>query len=71
VIHYRKADGRTAPKVFKLSSRRLMPGEEIAIARRHSLQDRSTRRHHPGTHAVELQVNGERHGRIEFLLSPD
>jgi hypothetical protein len=71
VIHYRKADGRRAPKVFKLSSRRLGPGEEIAIARRHSFQDRSTRRHHPGTHALELQVNGERHGRTEFLLAPD
>ena len=70
VIHYRKADGRTAPKVFKLSSRRLAPGAEIAINRRHSFQDRSTRRHHPGMHAVELQVNGQRHGRSDFLLSP-
>lgn len=71
VIHYRKADGRSAPKVFKLSSRRLPPGAEIAMTRRHSFQPRSTRRHHPGVHAVELQVNGERHGRCEFHLSPE
>jgi hypothetical protein len=68
VIHYQKANGRTAPKVFKLSERRLGAGERIDISRRHSFQDRSTRRHHPGQHAVELQVNGERYGRAEFIL---
>lgn len=68
VIHYRKANGRTAPKVFKLSERRLGPGERIDIGRRHSFRDLSTRRHHPGLHAIELQVNGERYGRAEFIL---
>jgi 3-methyladenine DNA glycosylase AlkC len=68
VIHYQKANGRTAPKVFKLSTRNLSPGEHIAIGRRHSFQTRSTRRHHPGQHAVELQVNRERYGRTEFVL---
>ncbi|HTK62067.1 MAG TPA: DNA alkylation repair protein [Pseudonocardia sp.] len=68
VIHYLKANGRTAPKVFKLSERRLGAGERIDIGRRHSFRTRSTRRHHPGPHAVELQVNGERYGRAEFIL---
>jgi hypothetical protein len=68
VIHYQKANGRTAPKVFKLSERRIGAGERIDIGRRHSFRTRSTRRHHPGPHAVELQVNGERYGRAEFML---
>jgi 3-methyladenine DNA glycosylase AlkC len=69
VIHYRKANGTTAPKVFKLSTRSLKPGETIGITRRHSFKVISTRRHHPGGHAVEMQVNGVRHGRGDFTLT--
>ncbi|MDQ0674279.1 hypothetical protein QFZ36_001840 [Pseudarthrobacter siccitolerans] len=28
----------------------------------------TTRVHHPGLHALELQINGTVHGRTEFLL---
>jgi 3-methyladenine DNA glycosylase AlkC len=69
VIHYRKANGTTSPKVFKLSTRSLKPGETIGITRRHSFKVISTRRHHPGRHAVEMQVNGVRHGRGDFTLT--
>ncbi|HEY0536892.1 MAG TPA: DNA alkylation repair protein [Actinoallomurus sp.] len=69
VIHYRKANGATAPRVFKLSTRSLKPGETLTITRRHSFKVISTRRHHPGPHAVEMQVNGVRHGRGDFTLT--
>jgi hypothetical protein len=70
VIHYRKANGGTAPKVFKLAIRSLKPGEAIQIAARKSFRAITTRKHYPGVHAIELQVNGARYGRSEFTLLP-
>ncbi|WP_232666315.1 DNA alkylation repair protein [Pseudonocardia sp. TRM90224] len=66
VVHYRKAAGSLAPKVFKLTSRTLAPGERVVLAKRHSFRPVTTRRHYPGEHAVEVQVNGARSGRVTF-----
>lgn len=68
VIHYQKANGRTAPKVFKLTTRTLGAGERVSLSRRHSFRRITTRVFHPGGHALELQVNGEVRGRAEFTL---
>lgn len=71
VIHHRKANGSLAPKVFKLSTRTLAPGESMDLVRRHSFAAITTRRYHPGPHAVALQVNGIEHGRRSFLLTEE
>jgi len=68
VVHYQKANGTLAPKVFKLTTRTLAPGERLEIARTHAFRPLSTRRHHPGEHALELQVNGRGFGRVAFAL---
>jgi 3-methyladenine DNA glycosylase AlkC len=68
VIHHRKANGALTPKVFKLTTRTLEPGGGTTIAKSHSFRPISTRRYYPGEHAVEIQVNGTRHGRREFVL---
>jgi 3-methyladenine DNA glycosylase AlkC len=70
VIHHRKADGRTTGKTFKLAVRTLAPGQTITVARTHSFRVITTRTYHPGTHAVELLVNGVPAGRREFELTP-
>jgi 3-methyladenine DNA glycosylase AlkC len=70
VVHFRKADGSLAPKVFKLATRTLDPGATAAFTRRRSFAPITTRVHHPGEHAIELQVNGVRHGRATFRLEP-
>lgn len=57
-IHYVKASGQTAPKVFKLKTVALLPGEVLAFRKRVSLAPMTTRVHHPGTHRVEVLVNG-------------
>jgi 3-methyladenine DNA glycosylase AlkC len=67
-VHYRKADGRATPKTFKWTTRRLAPGERLVLAKRLSTMQRSTRRHHPGGHRVELLVNGAAHPAGEFVL---
>ncbi|MEJ3653646.1 DNA alkylation repair protein [Actinomycetes bacterium KLBMP 9759] len=66
VVHYRKASGGLAPKVFKLTSRTLAAGERLVLAKRHSFRPVSTRRHYAGEHAVEVQVNGARTGLVAF-----
>ncbi|PVE09009.1 DNA alkylation repair protein [Streptomyces scopuliridis] len=68
VIHYRKANGTTAPRVFKLTTRTLAAGERLALERRHSFRPITTRRHYPGEHALEIQVNGRRSGRAAFVV---
>jgi len=71
VVHYQKANGTLAPKVFKLTTRTLAPGERLAVGRTHAFRQLTTRRHHPGDHALELQVNGVRYGRVAFRVDPE
>jgi 3-methyladenine DNA glycosylase AlkC len=69
VVHHVKANGTLAPKVFKLTTRTLAPGESATIAKQHSFKPISTRRYYPGEHALELQINGRTFGRSTFTLS--
>lgn len=57
-IHYKKQRGHTR-KVFKLKELTLLPGTTVKLAKSHSFEDRSTRRHFPGKHLVEIQINGK------------
>jgi 3-methyladenine DNA glycosylase AlkC len=68
VVHHRKANGTRTGKTFKLTTVTLAPGERFAVDRRHSFREITTRRYHPGAHAVELQVNGVRSAPAEFVL---
>ena len=67
-VHYVKASGQTRAKVFKLKSLNLAPGQTVALRKTLSLQERSTRKHYPGTHRVELVLNGQRQALGEFEL---
>jgi 3-methyladenine DNA glycosylase AlkC len=69
VVHHVKANGSRTPKVFKLTTRVLAPGEVVTLARRHSFRPISTRRYHPGEHAIEVQVNGTTSGLTPFHLA--
>lgn len=68
VVHHRKADGTQTEKVFKLATASLAAGETLTVDRRHSFKVITTRRYHPGPHAIELQINGRRFGRADFDL---
>jgi 3-methyladenine DNA glycosylase AlkC len=69
VVHYVKASGRTAPKVFKWKELQLEPRKPVELERRLSLQQRTTRTHRPGVHRLELQVQGERFPIGSFRIS--
>ncbi len=57
-VHYRKANGKLAPKVFKWKTFELPAGARVRLEKRHVLKDVTTRVHHPGEHALSVQING-------------
>ncbi len=58
-IFYVKSNGQTRPKVFKLKSTTLEAGQSMTLEKKVSLAQMSTRKHYPGHHMVELQLNGQ------------
>lgn len=67
-IHYVKAGGRSAPKVFKLKEAILPGGGTLEISKRQTIQDFTTRKHHAGEHRMEVLVNGQPMGGGAFTL---
>jgi len=68
-VHHVKANGTKRPKVFKLSTRKLLPGEPVTLRKSHAFHPITTRKYYAGTHAIELLVNGKSLGRVEFELT--
>jgi hypothetical protein len=70
-VHHRKANGGETPKVFKLTTRTLNPGEQFTVTKEHSLRPITTRRYYPGPHGVDIRVNGIASTRADFELLTD
>jgi 3-methyladenine DNA glycosylase AlkC len=68
VVHYVKADGETSAKVFKWAVTSLAPEQSLELTKRQSIRDFTTRRHYPGRHRVEVQINGHRVAETAFTL---
>lgn len=68
VIHYVKSRGAAFEKVFKWKEIELPGGGQARLEKSQVLRDFTTRKHHPGLHIVELQVNGQRVARAGFEL---
>lgn len=68
VVHFQKANGKTAAKVFKWLDRRLTKVGIERIRKKHSFKKISTRKYYPGLHRLEVMVNGEKKAQIEFEL---
>ncbi|MDQ0321317.1 3-methyladenine DNA glycosylase AlkC [Pararhizobium capsulatum DSM 1112] len=67
-VHHRKANGTLAPKVFKWKSLSIAPGETLMLRRRHALREITTRQYYPGTHRLEILVNGNALASGDFEL---
>ena len=65
-VHFVKADGRAAPKVFKLTRLALPSRARVALRARVSLAVHTTRVPRPGIHRVEVLVNGRPHAAGAF-----
>ena len=70
-VHYARSAGKTARKVFKLKTFDLAPNASAALAIKQTIKDFSTRRHYPGSHDVELIVNGQTMARSAFEILPE
>lgn len=57
-VHFVKANGNGAPKVFKLKRIVLPPRGMMEMQTRISLAVHTTRKPRPGLHAVDILVNG-------------
>lgn len=70
-VYHRKANGGQTGKTFKLATRTLEPEEKLKVGREHSFRAITTRRYHPGMHAISLQINGVESARAQFELLPE
>jgi 3-methyladenine DNA glycosylase AlkC len=57
-VHFVKANGSTSPKVFKLKRIELPARGRVELSTQVSLAIHSTRKPNPGTHPVDVVVNG-------------
>lgn len=68
LIYFVKANGKTRPKVFKLSKKSLKSGQRLELQKKHTIKAINTRRYYPGIHRIEIQVNGQIVGGGAFEL---
>jgi 3-methyladenine DNA glycosylase AlkC len=68
IVHYVRANENTSEKVFKWTEVTLPPGATLDLAKKQTFRDFTTRRHYPGHHRIELQINGHRLAETAFTL---
>ncbi len=69
-IHFVKSNGKANAKVFKLKAVELPGKSSIQFRKSVSLAEMTTRKHHPGQHAVDLLINGVISGLGSFTIVP-
>lgn len=67
-VHFIKANGKPSPKVFKLKVLDLAPQQSIALQKKISLAEMTTRKHYAGVHHVEIVLNGSAQALGDFRL---
>lgn len=67
-IHHVKANGTLAPKVFKWKQLDLPAGGRQVIDKDHAIRAITTRRYYPGTHRIEILINGTIAASADFDL---
>ncbi len=68
VMRFMKANGKTAPKVFKLRKMTINAGQRLRLEKSHAIRPITTRRYYPGKQRLEIQVNGRILGGADFAL---
>ncbi len=65
-MHHVKKDGKLSPKVFKLKTLDLGGEQVLRIDKKHSFKKVTTRVYYPGRHMIEILINGQPRGQVEF-----
>ncbi len=68
LVHFLKANGQTAGKVFKWAKVTLKPGEARTFTRSHPIRPITTRRYYSGRQGLSLRINGHDFGDAGFEL---
>ncbi len=68
VLYFMKNNGSLAPKVFKMTARKLAAGERVSLQKRHSIRPITTRVYYPGEQKLAIQVNGEEMAEVSWFL---
>lgn len=68
-VHFVKANGSTRPRVFKGAELELPAGGSRTVRKSVSLAQHSTRTHYPGTHRIEVLINGKTVAGPEFVVT--
>lgn len=58
-VDYMKSNGKTNRKIFQIKEAECSPNKTYSIVKRHSFEQRSTRKHYPGKHNIAIIVNGD------------
>lgn len=58
IIHFQKAGGSLAPKVFKWKTTQLNKQGQFNFKKSHAIKPITTRKYYNGPHKLEIQVNG-------------
>ncbi|MDR7212381.1 DNA alkylation repair protein [Flavobacterium piscis] len=67
-VHYKKAKGHLAKKVFKISEKIYHPNQSIKVDRNQSFKIITTRVFHTGIHQLSIIINGTESEVLEFEL---
>ncbi|WP_017496598.1 DNA alkylation repair protein [Flavobacterium sp. WG21] len=67
-VHYKKAKGHLAKKVFKISEKVYQPNETIKVERNQSFKIITTRVFHTGKHQLSIIINGTESETLDFEL---
>ncbi|MBF0613225.1 MAG: DNA alkylation repair protein [Magnetococcales bacterium] len=57
-LHHKRQNGSHARKVFKLTRKRVAMGEELTLQKSHPMHLITTRRYYPGSHGIDILING-------------
>lgn len=66
-VHYMKSNGKQRRKVFQLSEKEIAT-KAVSFSKNHSFEERTTRKHYPGEHQLEIIVNGVGKAFLSFEL---
>ena len=68
-IHFVRANGKSAIKVFKLKNVVLEAQETLGIEKSHHMKEITTREYYDGVHTIDIQINGVVNKSAKFTLS--
>ncbi len=68
IIHYQKSNKKISKKVFKLKIIHTENLQWIKLRKKIDFKKVTTRKHYPGIHTIELQINGKKFNKKTFNL---